>query len=126
MAKVEDAQIVAAVISCRTNKEAAASLHMSESQLYERMSSTSYRDLLNATINAQLEGIAGNLRDKLLLAISVLSEVAADQEAPASIRVQAANSLIAHFCNLSKVSRGARAAMKGDKQDDAWDGFMIP
>ena len=124
MGKIKDEMIVAAVLTHKTNKEAAESLNLSESQLYQRMNTTEYRDLLNNTVMAQLEGVAGMLRNKLISAIDTISEIAEDQETTASVRLQAANSLISHYCNLSKLSRGAREINEGIQRESLWDEIM--
>lgn len=124
MGKLRNEQIVMAVISHKTNKEAAEALHLSESQLYERMNTTEYRDLLNNTIMGQLERVAGELRDKLTVAIKVISEIAEDEDTPASIRLAAANSLMAHYGKLASAARGARSNVDSDKRDDTWNRLM--
>lgn len=124
MAKVEDGQIVAAILACRTNEEAAKNLGLSPSQLYQRMTSDSYKKLFKETIAAQLETVTGHLRSKLLEAISVLSEISENEGVPASTRIQAANSLISHYCTLSNAAKAARHAVEVD-QDNFWDRFDI-
>lgn len=121
-----DAEIVNAVIVSRTNAEAAKLLKMSESQLYQRMQSTEYRDLLNQTIMAQTEHISGVLREKLAVAIDAISEIAENEENPAAVRLNAANSLIAHYMKMSGYCRGARNNVEGDKRDDLWNEIMTP
>lgn len=121
-----DAEIVNAVISSPTNKEAARVLGMSESQLYLRMQSTEYRDLLNQTVMAQTERITGVLREKLLAAIDAISEIAENTENPAAVRLNAANSLVAHYLKMSGMCRGARNNVEADRKDDIWRDFMTP
>lgn len=119
--KKTDAEIVAAVISCRTNAEAAKLLGLSESQLYERMQSTEYRNLLNETVSAQLEGVAGRLRDKLSVAIEQIAALAQDENTPPTVRLAAANALITHYYKLAKTSHDARNRARIGKDGGKWD-----
>lgn len=113
--KLTDEQIVTAVISNRTNKEAAAAVGLSESQLYERMQAASYRDLLNITVAAQLESVAGRLRDKMAAAVDVIAEIAENTDISPSVRLAAASALLQHYIKLADVSRGARNIISSDR-----------
>ena len=124
--KITDEQIVNAVISHRTNAEAARSLKMSESQLYQRMQSKNYRDLLNQMVMAETEHISGILREKIETAVDSIVELATNEEVPAAVRLSAANSLIGHYVKMVGFCRGARNHVSSDKEDDLWRNLMTP
>lgn len=121
--KLTDEQIVTAVISNRTNKDAAAAVGLSESQLYERMQAASYRDLLNSTIAAQLESVAGRLREKMTAAVDVIAEIAENPDISPSVRLAAASALLQHYCKLADISRGARQIITADRTADMFNLF---
>lgn len=110
--KTTDEQILTAVMSYPTNEQAAKSLNMSTSQLYERMSSSDYQKLLKSTVAASLENITSSLRTRLTSAIDVISTIAENEDNPASVRLAAANSLIKHFEELAEKSNIARNISK--------------
>ena len=122
--KITDEQIVSAVISSRTNKEAAAAVGLSQSQLYERMQAPEYRDLLNSVISAQLESVSGRLRDKMTAAVDVIASLAENEDVPPSVRLAAASAIIQNYTRLADISRTARHNIRIDKQNTIFDGIV--
>ena len=92
--KTDNTQIISALMVSRTNAEAAERLSMSEAQLYARMKDRAFKTQLMETQTQLLARTSDMMLAKATEAVSVISEIMADKENPASVRLSAANALL--------------------------------
>ena len=92
--KTDNTQIISALMISRTNAEAAERLSMSEAQLYARMKDRAFKQQLMETQAQLLARTSDLMLAKAAEAVSVISEIMADKENPASVRLSAANALL--------------------------------
>ena len=91
---ISDEEIIAALLSCRTIKEAAAACGLSERAIYDRMNGPDFT-LLDQEARADIvRGTVVSVREHLQAAIDTVAEIMADQENNPAVRLQAAQTII--------------------------------
>ena len=112
-------QIVAALLECRTNKEAAAKLGISESALYKRQRNAAFRACYQNANLSLLQHSIMESRTNAFAALRNLQEIADNKDLPAQVRVNACDSLIRNHCKLESIAEkldvtAAAAHQEGD------------
>jgi hypothetical protein len=104
-AKVSDAKIIAAIALSGSVKNAAVSLGLSTSAIYQRLrNSPDLRDKLNAIQSTAFITAAATLTDAAESAICTLKEVCGNADNPPTVRVSAADSILRHAARYSETA----------------------
>lgn len=91
---ISDEEIIAALLSCRTIKEAAAACGLSERAIYDRMNGPDFTLLYQEARADIVRGAVVSVREHLQAAIDTVAEIMADQENNPAVRLQAAQTII--------------------------------
>ena len=91
---VSDEQIIAAILTNRPLKAAAAAAGISERALYDRMNDGDFQALYKAAKADLIRAAVFNLNSKLQEAIDTVAEIMADPDNNAAIRLQAAQTIL--------------------------------
>lgn len=102
--KVPDEKIVAALLACSTNREAAVACGLSEKQLYNRMSTATLRAKLTAAKARLMDGATAALQARMGDAVDTMTAVMHDPDAPSQTRLNAAEAILRNSLKLSERS----------------------
>lgn len=102
--RVSDEQIIAALFSSGSNRDAAAALGLSEKAFYERLKKPEFQTKLTETKAAILESAANAAESRLSAAVCVMDEIMRDEENGAQTRLNAAEALIRQTLKLLEVA----------------------
>ena len=91
---VSDEQIIAALLSNGTIKEAAAAAGLSQRALYDRMNTGDFQCLYKAAKADIIRAAVVSLNGKLQEAINIVAEIMADKENNPATRLQAAQTIL--------------------------------
>lgn len=95
MAKtIPDEKIIAALLTTGTIKEAAAAVELSERAIYDRMNTGDFKILYEAARADLLRAAVYELNQHISDAIRTISEIMQDKSTSASIRLQAAQTIL--------------------------------
>lgn len=95
MAKtIPDEKIIAALLTTGTIKEAAAAVELSERAIYDRMNTGDFKILYEAARADLLRAAVYELNQHISDAIRTISEIMQDKGTSASIRLQAAQTIL--------------------------------
>lgn len=89
-----DEKLIAALLAAPTIKEAAKIAGVSESCIYSKLRSYSFRDELSKQRALLLEDVRTALTSSLLEAVNVITEIANNKEAAPQTRLNACESLV--------------------------------
>jgi len=118
--RVSDEQLIAALFSHSSNREAAAACGMSERAFYSRIRAPVFQDKLTQEKSAMLEHATNAAQSRLNDAVDVMASVMLDTENPGSVRTQAADALIRNTLKLleiNDISRRLDALEKNMEED---------
>lgn len=93
-AAISDEEIIAALLSSGTIREAAQAAGISERALYERMKGGDFQALYKSAKADTIRAAVVSLNSKLQAAIETVSEIMQDQEANPATRLQAAQTIL--------------------------------
>lgn len=102
--KVPDEKIIAALLSCPTNKQAAAECGITEKQLYNRMNTSTFKAKLTEAKARLMDGATAALQARMGEAVATMTEIMHDQDAPAQTRLNAAEAVLRNSLKLSERS----------------------
>ena len=125
MAKVKavtDEEIIAALIQHGTVKEAALSVGITPRAIYDREENRDFRSAYSRARDEVLRSAVFNLNARLTEAIETVSEIMNDKEVNASIRLQAAQTVINTAVKLADHLRGAEKTSR-EEAKTVWDTF---
>ena len=112
MKKVSDEEILAALMKYGTIKEASAATGASQRSIYDRMHQRAFRVMYEAAKADALREATFILNGRITKAVETIENIMDDGEAPAAIRLQAANAILANVekfaLRLSEVEAGSR------------------
>lgn len=86
--------VIAALITHGTQREAAAALGISERTLFDRMQDGEFKAQYKSVKADILRAAAFNMNSKLNEAVNVIADIMNDKDAPPSTRLQAAQTII--------------------------------
>lgn len=92
--RVTDNQLISALLSCPTIKQASESVGLSEQSVYSRLRKPDFREKLQNARTTQFQVISSKLEDANFKALDTLISVLDDKETSAGIRVKAAQMLL--------------------------------
>lgn len=93
-AAISDEEIIAALLSSGTIREAAQAAGISERALYERMKGGDFQALYKSAKADTIRAAVVSLNSKLQAAIETVFEIMQDQEANPATRLQAAQTIL--------------------------------
>ena len=97
-----DEQIIAALLSHGTIKEAAAAAGISERALYDRMNTGDFQALYKAAKADLIRAAVFSINGKLQEAINTVAEIMADKENNPAVRLQAAQTILNTACKFTQ------------------------
>lgn len=100
--KVSDEQIIAAILSCSTNKQAAEACGLSEKQLYTRLSRPELKSKLATARTRLLESATSAIQARLGEAVEVMSNIMHNSETTAQTRLNAADAIIRNSLKMGE------------------------
>ena len=100
--KISDEQIVAAIISCSTNKQAAEACGLSEKQFYNRLSRPELKEKLAAARAKLLECATSSIAARVSEAVEVISNIMHSSETTAQTRLNAADAIIRNSLKMGE------------------------
>ena len=112
MKKLSDEAILAALMKYGTIKEASAATGASVRTIYDRMRQREFQVMYEAARADAIREAASSLNGRIKKAVETIADIMDDREAPAAIRLQAANAILANVekfaGRLSEVEAGSR------------------
>ena len=100
--KVPDERIIAALLEGCTNAAAAQAVGLSLTQLYARMRAAGFKEKLREARAQFLDSAVTALQSKMSAAVGVTAEIMTDCEAPAQVRLNAAEMIMRNSLRLSE------------------------
>lgn len=97
-----DDMIIAAIMSTKTNKEAADKLGMNQRHFYNRLREKPLQAKLQAAQEKLTQEVGNQLMRSMSAAVDVLNEIMQDKDANRQTRVYAANSVIQNALKLTE------------------------
>ena len=97
-----DEMIIAAIMSTKTNKEAADMLGMNRRHFYNRLREKPLQAKLQAAQEKLTQEVGNQLMRSMSAAVDVLNEIMQDKDANRQTRVYAANSVIQNALKLTE------------------------
>ena len=91
-----DEQIIAALLSEGTLREAAQAVGISERALYDRMNRGEFQALYRAAKADIMRRALNHINQQLQAAIDTIAEIMQDKETNAAVRLQAAQAILNH------------------------------
>lgn len=92
--RVTDNQLISALLSSATIKQASDEVGLSEQSVYSRLRKPDFREKLQNARNDQFQVITSKLEDANFKALDTLINILDDKETSAGIRVKAAQTLL--------------------------------
>ena len=100
--RATDEKIIAALLSCSTNRAAAAEVGLSERQLYTRMKQPAFRAKLNETKMRILEAATVAAQGRMTEAVAVMADIMGEDENAPQVRLNAAEAIIRNGMKLTE------------------------
>jgi len=120
-AAISDEEIIAALLSSGTIREAAQAAGISERALYERMKGGNFQALYKSAKADTIRAAVVSLNSKLQAAINTITEIMEDQEANPATRLQAAQTILN---NAGKLADRLQAAENVTAQQQENNDFL--
>lgn len=99
---VSNEQIVAALLSSGTIREAAEDLSISERTIYDRMKDGDFQLLYKSAKADLLRSVVFELQNQMTSAVVAITQIMHDRNVNPAIRLQAANSILNSAAKMSK------------------------
>lgn len=100
--KIPDETIIAALLSCSTNTEAARKCRITEKQLYNRMSTPEFKTKLSEARRGLLNHAVTALETRLSEAAETMGGIMTDKTASPQVRLNAADLVIRNSLRLTE------------------------
>lgn len=94
--RINDQQILAALIASGSIRAAAKSVNISESTIRNRLNDPDFREMYDKAKGEILTEACDTLASRLTLAVDGLSSILEDAESPATAKISAADSVLRH------------------------------
>lgn len=121
MKKVSDEEIVACLMACRTMKETATKLGITERSLYERMGNGDFQVIYKTARTQVVQSAIYDLNAHIGEAISTISEIMNDKAVNPSIRIQAANTLIDNAHKFANRLKSEEMSISIQRDENRWE-----
>jgi hypothetical protein len=100
--KVTDEAIINALLSCKTNTQAADICGLSREQLCRRIKSPEFREKLKTARAYILEGATSALQAATSSAVDTMVSIMRDEENPPQVRLNASESIIRNCLRMTE------------------------
>ncbi len=100
--RVTDEMIVAALVSCQSNKKAAQKLGITERSLYRRLQSEELQRKLREAQNVLIDAAIMEMKRNLQSSVSVIVSVMNNMECSPQVRINAADMIQRNYLKLSE------------------------
>lgn len=100
--KVSDEQIIAAILSCSTNTQAATACGLSEKQFYNRLSRPELKEKLAAARSKLLESATSSIAARVGEAVETMANIMHNSETTAQTRLNAADAIIRNSLKMGE------------------------
>lgn len=100
--KVSDEQIIAAILSCSTNIQAAEACGLSEKQFYNRLSRPELKEKLADARSKLLESATSSIAARVGEAVETMASIMHSEETPAQTRLNAADAIVRNSLKMSE------------------------
>jgi len=121
MKKVSDEEILAALMKYGTIKEASAATGASQRAIYDRMHQREFRVMYEAAKADALREATFILNGRITKAVETIENIMDDEEAPAAIRLQAANAILANVEKFAGRLGEVEATLKPVKEKTLYE-----
>lgn len=101
--KYNDEQLINAILTNGSINQTAKALGISHSSISNRMKKPEFAQKLNEAKTAYLQQAVQELRQELKSSVKTLAEVRDDKEAPQSVRIQAADTILRHALKYTEI-----------------------
>ena len=92
--RVTDNQLISALLSCPTIKQASESVGLSEQSVYSRLRKPDFRAQLQNARDNQFQVISSKLEDANFKALDTIIDILDDKEVSAGVKVRASQTLL--------------------------------
>ena len=113
---ISDEQIVAALLSAGTIREAAGAVGLSERAIYDRMRGAEFDILYNGAKADLLRSAVLGINEHLQDAINTIAHIMADEKNNPAIRLQAAQTIINNAAKFSQRLTEAESVIRNNDQ----------
>lgn len=117
---ISDEEIIAALFSSGTIKEAAAKIGLSDRAIYERMRAGDFQALYKAAKADLIRGAVISINRQLQAAIDTVIEIMQDQEANPAIRLQAAQTILNNAGKFSQRLQDTEDKVDAQERDNTF------
>lgn len=100
--KISDEEIIAAILSCPTNLQAAEKCGLSEGQMYKRMREESFRLKYAEAKTSLLERATALMQSNMSEAVSTMAEIMRNDKNSPQVRLNAADAIIRNGIRLTE------------------------
>lgn len=104
MKKLNDEMIIQALLSNGSQNMAAKALGVNPATITKRLQNPKFKKKYDEAKAAYLQQAVQELRQELKSSVRTLAEVRDDKEAPQSVRIQAADTILRHACKFSEIT----------------------
>lgn len=113
---ISDEQIIAALLTHRTIKEAAAAAGISERALYDRMNAGGFQALYKAAKSDLMRSAVIDLQGHISAAVETIAEIMSNKDNNAAIRLQAAQTILNNAAKFTQrlTEQEAAASMQAE------------
>lgn len=102
--RINDEQIISALLSCGSLRKAAESLGTTANTISNRLKKDDFRKRYETAKSELLSETVGVMKSNLSGAVNTLTDVMNNKENPATVRVSAADSLLRHSVRYIEVA----------------------
>ena len=92
--RVTDNQLISAILTCPTIRDASASVGLSEQSVYSRMRKPEFRQRLQIERDNKFQAISSKIEDANFKALDTLLKILDDESVSAGIKVRASQTLL--------------------------------
>lgn len=114
---VSDEEIIAALISNRTIKEAAAAVGIADRTIYDRMNDRDFRSAYKWAKTDIIRQAVFSINEKLAAAVESVAEIMNDTNANPAVRLQAAQTIINNAAKFSARLTSEETANREEAKD---------
>lgn len=100
--KLSDERLISALLSCSTNKEAAAVAGISEKQLYNRMKSPEFQTKYSEAKALIVERSVTEIQRHVSKAIDTMAKILDQKDASPQVRLNAADAIIRNSLRMAE------------------------
>lgn len=119
--RINDEQILSALLNCGSLRKAAESLGTTANTIANRLKKDDFRKRYEAAKSKLLSEAVGAMKSQLTSAVDTLTEILNNKENPPSVRISAADSLLRHsvrYIEVSEIENRLRKLEEGANNEE--------